>query len=1719
MAAPAFWKEWVKAEQLEKDAYSMEITESQKLDDAIALRAYYADLIKNKKTYKANSDRNKIEEQNEWVKQLPNQIGTSLTKAEQADLTNLLIKHQQVFAISEMEIGRCSMAEHVVNTGTAQAISQPPYKSAWKERELIQTYVDDMLEQNIIEPSDSAWSSPVVLVKKPDGKWRFCVDYRKLNAITERDVYPLPCIPDQLSRLQGSMLFSIMDLKAGFHQIPLREEDKKKSAFITADGLYQFNVMPFGMTNSPSTFQRTMDLILAGLKWTSCLIYLDDVVVFSTTFSQHLERLDRVFDCLTKAGLKLKCTKCRFAETSLKILGHIVSQYGIGPNPEKLTAVSDFPSPNLARTLNEKVKQVQSFIGLCSYYRRHIFNFSMLARPLIELTKKDAPFDWGEPQEKSFENLKSALTNAPVLAHPNYDLPMEIMCDACGYGIGGVLQQRVEDVEQPLAYASRLLSKAEQNYSITELECLALVWCLKKFRGFIWGTKITIITDHQALCWLMTKRDLAGRLARWSLAIQEHDIQIVYRSGKLHTNADCLSRYPITNAIDKQEEEHCLLLPTVQETDIMEELERKNSLADEQKKFPAWKKIMDHLQAGYRRQSNFCLKEGLLYLQTYKDGKAYHRLCVPFSCRKNILKALHDDVISGHLGVKRTLAKATSRFYWPRMSDQIQRYIRSCPSCQGRKAVPDKPAGFLQCIKVEQPFEKVGLDLLGPFPVSKNGNRMVAVSVDYLTKWVDIKALPTGKADDVADHLVDLFLKHGAPRTIITDRGKCFMSEVFQKVTKRFHTNHKTTSSYHPQCNGQTERMNHTIAMAISMYVSGAHDDWDEFLKFIEFALNTTKSDATGFSPYFLNHGREPVLPIDLELFADPNPLFPEYIANGDYATRVVEILRQARQIILSKMEQVKAKEKQTYDERHRDQSFQNGDLVLIYKPFRKVGKAEKLLHRWLGPYKVIRQTTPVNYEVQLASGRGKTDVVHVVSMKPFHEIYEQENTEEIDETIEPVELAEQIIENQNLQRETEIEDLDNVERQPDDPLETKETDIPERAPEGANENNTTPEEAEPNEVIGPDTRRRSTRIRKIPLKLRTILLLPYLLGMMTLFIPATKAEVPPIIREHTIFQERPGVAFSESSWTIVTDLDLEPADRAIQYLDNRIFDMTRMATTWKEKPTDPYQLLASKRIIVKSRMFRADLNDCKKRLSTFKSAITDVVRNKRALVDGGGSILKWLFGVATQVDLVGVNLQVEGLTNRQNEITHIIAQQATIVNESLWEIRTTTKMLAELREAYTTLGNVTTQLYNRVTKLEEYHFNQSEFFTCLEATFDGIAHVLQWLNQLANDFDVGLEVLASGRLAPQLFSPSQLETVLAQINTQLPIGWTIASSELWVTYREAQVQVAAVGNKFRLFIKIPIFDHTQRYTLFRIIKLPSAVDNGNHGIIYGNLPDYLAVSMELDTFLELSEADITECSKSDRPLCRFHTGVSRRTTRKSCAISLFLDDPARTQEQCRQKFIEWKGPEVAYIGRNKWAFSAIEEHDMVISCPPGLKQKPFNKVRLPKIGIFDIPSGCTARTEDWIFPASTEGKFEVVLKSSSAPTINITFPIMRNDSTSGYVLQLPEVNQTFLTRISELLLNTSITIASQEMTSQQIQQILREPMKTGTQNTETRYPYELVGGLLLISGILAYMAFWQIRLFERMKAHEQYDVVAAEANGEETTDIQMEAPIKNEKK
>ncbi|UYV77740.1 hypothetical protein LAZ67_15002095 [Cordylochernes scorpioides] len=871
----------------------------------------------------------------EWSQKINLTLDPGLSEIQRLQLVSCLDEFIGIFDFGSTPIKPTSTVKHKINTGDQSPIKQRPYRVAPSERRLIQDEVNKMIENHIVKPSESPWSSPVILVRKKDGTWRFCVDYRRLNKITKKDVYPLPRIDDALDSLAGSSYFSTMDLRSGYWQIEVDEKDREKTAFITPDGLYEFQVMPFGLCNAPATFERMIDSVLGSLKWNMCLCYLDDIVVYAPTFEEHLRHLQLVLSCIQKAGLSLNHKKCLFGSRRIKILGHLVDANGIHPDPDKVEAVSKFPRPR-------NISELKSFLGLCSYYRRFIENFAGKARSLHDLLKTEKQFYWDAAQEKAFEVLKTALISEPVLGHFDESADTHLHTDASGHGIGAVLLQIQGGKERPIAYASRSLTKAENNYSTTEKECLAVVWSISKFRPYLFGRPFTVVTDHHSLCWLVGQKDPSGRLARWALKLQEFDVTVIYKSGRKHKDADCLSRSPLEN-------DQPSAVMSLTNVDI------------EQTKDPDLAKIIDNLNSGYTRKE-FSIIDGILYKKNYSTTGRPWLMMIPKHLRSEVMADLHDAPTAGHLGFARTYDKVKKRFYWPGLYRTVRQYVSHCRECQRRKKLPR---------------------------LSKDGNRWIIVCTDYMTRYAITKAIPDGGAIETAKFLVeDVILKHGAPREMITDRGRNFISQVIKEINALCGIVHRFTTAYHPQTNGLTERFNKTLGDMLSMYTGVEQKDWDQVLPYVTFAYNTAKQEATGYTPFFLVHAREAETYIDAVL-----PYLPDEISN-DYVGELVTRAEEARQLSRSRLLQSQAKDRRLYDQKHTPVYYQKNDLVWVFTPIRKVGLSEKLLKRYFGPYKVTKKLSEVTYEVEPVDpsprSRKAKDIVHVIRMKPYLDPEEQ---------------------------------------------------------------------------------------------------------------------------------------------------------------------------------------------------------------------------------------------------------------------------------------------------------------------------------------------------------------------------------------------------------------------------------------------------------------------------------------------------------------------------------------------------------------------------------------------------------------------------------------------------------------------------------------------------------------------------------------------------------
>ncbi|GBM66543.1 Retrovirus-related Pol polyprotein from transposon 297 [Araneus ventricosus] len=623
-----------------------------------------------------------------------------LDEGQRTAVRKLLKEFQNLFSTCDADVGRCNMTQHRINTGDHPPIKQYPRRLPLARKEEVDNLVKEMVDNGIIEESSGPWTSLIVLVKKKDGSTRFCVDYRKLNKITKKNSYPLPRIDDTLDALNGSQWFTTLDLKSGYWQVEIRPEDRGKTAFTTGQGLRQFKVMPFGLCNSPATFERLMETVLCGLSSEACLVHLDDIIIVGRTFEEHLNNLRKVFQRLQKANLKLNPKKCRFFQREVAYLGHVISAKGVKTDSEKIKAVVDWPRP-------DKIHDLRSFLGLCTYYRRFVKNFSTIARPLHKLTEAKSNFNWTDECEKSFNSLKQALTSSPILTYPRTDKDFILNTDASNEGIGAVLSQNTGNEERVIAYFSKSLGKPERNYCVTRKELPAIVISIEHFHHYLYGRKFLLRTDHASLRWLLNFKEPEGQIARWIQRLQEYDFEIQHRKGTSHGNADALSRRPCkesckqcTNAEKKFGMERDISVKVLTTTTVdpwssceiqkaqLEDpaikpiLEKKLNSADR----PSWQEIAQESPATKRYWAlwdSLHLKDGVLYRNWESDdgNSCRWQLILPKSRIPEVLRETHDNASGGHFGVMKTLSKTRERFYWYRLRADVENWCRECHAC------------------------------------------------------------------------------------------------------------------------------------------------------------------------------------------------------------------------------------------------------------------------------------------------------------------------------------------------------------------------------------------------------------------------------------------------------------------------------------------------------------------------------------------------------------------------------------------------------------------------------------------------------------------------------------------------------------------------------------------------------------------------------------------------------------------------------------------------------------------------------------------------------------------------------------------------------------------------------------------------------------------------------------------------------------------------------
>jgi hypothetical protein len=862
--------------------------------------------------------------------------------------------------------------------------SRPPYTNPYRVTPLEDAEMCRQLQllqdDGWITDSCSPFAAPILFVKKADGSLRLCVDYRALNAVTLKDRYPLPHMDDLLNQVHGSSLFTKLDLKSGYHQMRLRTEDREKTAFTTKYGLYEWTVVPFGLANAPSAFMRTMAKLLHRHR-RYCVVYLDDILIHTKgSESEHRDAVAAVLETLHGDNWHIAPGKCVWGATSVGFIGYVVDREGIHVDPGKIKAIQEWPRP-------KSVRDVRSFLGLTGFYRRFVHRYAAIARPLFEATNRTPAggtrrFEWSSDLEVAFEELKQALTSAPVLTAPEEgNSEFVLHCDASKFAIGSVLSQRQGGVDRVIAYYSRKLAAPETKYAAYDRELLALKESMLAWRFFTQGNHVTIHTDHRALEQILKQRTLSSRQFGSLVALSSFDYDIRYIRGAKNVVADRLSR-----RADYETQEYALWVRTVDEAffSTTEEAQERGISQDwlsavrEGYEVDRWlgpvlstlrgtddsKWTPAELRRAGVRAKRFTLSDGLLVVT---DS---NRLAIPEvgTLRRELLVEHHDTVLGGHFGRERTAAALRKRFYWPKMARTVAAYVKGCDVCHRVKPVNERPFGKLEQLAIpETRWSRIGIDLVTKLPRTKAGHDCIITIVDHLTKRAHfLPATEAGlSADAFAKLFVDFYLRlHGVPDVIVSDQDPRFLSDFWTVLTKLLGVKLGMSSPYHPQTDGQTEKVNHIVGTYLRAFARQSPDTWSDLLPLCEFSYNSSLHTTTGKTPFELDLGYTPRTPLDLQL----RSVIGNKGRNADAASSFAEKMQFNLDLARDCLQSAQDAQKLAADDHRQDAAFKIGQQVYLNTKnlpltYSNVSdqRSRKLQDLFDGPFTIVKASKSPN--------------------------------------------------------------------------------------------------------------------------------------------------------------------------------------------------------------------------------------------------------------------------------------------------------------------------------------------------------------------------------------------------------------------------------------------------------------------------------------------------------------------------------------------------------------------------------------------------------------------------------------------------------------------------------------------------------------------------------------------------------------------------------------
>ena len=938
------------------------------------------------------------------IEQLYGQLGldklTHLSQDEIQAVKSLVSQFRDIFSENDDDLGRTDLVEHEIILDTDKPIRSPYYNIPLHLRPHAEKAVKQLMDLNIIEQSTSNYHSPSFLMRKPDGSgWRLLTDFRQINKHTIRSYQPIQGVHEMLALWNKCTFYSKMDFAKGFYQTQLTPDSRKFTATsIPGVAFFQYVCSPLGLNGSPTFFQSLVEKIFMGLKQSIAVCYLDDVLSASKTFAEMIHNLTLIFERIRISKMLLKPSKCEIFRDSLKFLGYVLSKEGVSTCPEKVQAMVKMAPP-------ANIKGVRSFLGMTGFFRRFVPNYAKLAEPLTKLTKKNAIFHWNDDARNAWETIRAKLVNSPVLAHPDVSKRFTLITDASAYAAGAILTQPDEKgVLHPVCYGSTIFSDNQRNWSTVQRELYSLIYFCEKYQTFLLGAQFDVITDNTALLHLDKFKDIKSqRLWRWFEKLQKYDYKITYSPSKQNPS-DALSRLPrtddelidtlpknseavisvnVTNAETLAESAPSLTDNTMinQQNCDISIMTVKQWLSDGNRPETS-SQLTPELHKYYNSFARLQVQSGLLYREWHTTNKGENSkwlICVPQALQEKVIHLCHDIPMSGHLSYLKTLLRIRSRFYFPRMSVLTQLYVGKCHLCHKRNRDHKTIKAPLKPYCGKEPGHIVHIDLMEALPKSNNYHAIL-ICIDSYTKWTESIALRDTKAVYVARAFLNTWVsRQSVPCQLMSDRGgNVDTAKIIKEVNKMLNITKTHNYSYRPQTNAIAERVIGTIKNMLWKFCQENPKDWVTLLDQVMFAYRTSVHSTTGYSPFFLDKGRLPRLPLDIVMGTKPDNLLGDNYSEAAY--NLYHKLQKAYKFVNDNIVTRQEYNKKRYDEKANVKKYDIGSWVYVWKPTPAYCTYRKFYDNYRGPFRIVDKVTDHGYKIDL--GSDKYDVVHMEHLK-----------------------------------------------------------------------------------------------------------------------------------------------------------------------------------------------------------------------------------------------------------------------------------------------------------------------------------------------------------------------------------------------------------------------------------------------------------------------------------------------------------------------------------------------------------------------------------------------------------------------------------------------------------------------------------------------------------------------------------------------------------------